>query len=80
MFAVVSVLAQGAETQVATARELDTGPTVLAGIVLAHGYLAGGSHIAGGAFALPLLRLLAVLVYLIGFDFDAGGAIATGTR
>jgi len=80
VLAVVAMFAQWTEAEVSAARKLYAGSTVLARVVLAHGYLAGGSHVTSGALALPLLRLLAVLVQIVGFDLYAGGAIATRTR
>lgn len=65
VLAVMSVLAQRAETEVAAARKLDTSATVLTGIVLADRYLTGWPHIAGGAFAFPFLCLVTVLVQLV---------------
>jgi len=80
VLAIVAVLAQRTQAEVTAARKLYAGSTVLARVVLAHGYLAGGAHVAGGALALPLLRLLAILVQIVGLDLYAGGAIAARTR
>lgn len=80
VLAVMAVLAQRTEAEVAAARKLDTGATILTGIVLAHGYLTGRPHVAGGAFAFPFLSLVTVLVQFVRFNLDAGGAIAARTR
>lgn len=80
VLAVVAVFAQRTQAEVSAARKLHTGATILTGIVLANGYLAGGPHIAGGAFAFPFLSLVTVRVQLVRFDLDARSAIATWTR
>lgn len=65
VLAVMSMLAQGTETEVTAARKLNTSATILTGIVLTDRYLTGRPHVAGWAFAFPFLSLVAVLVQLV---------------